>query len=159
VLVVPNVTHAAEQHGIDDFALTPALKATIMEELDRRRLLGTTVELSTPFYQGVTVAALVRASHGHPPEHIQRRALELLNRFVNPLLGGLDGEGWPFDEDLNGAVIAQLLETIEGLERVDDVLLFEYDLRTGRRDGPGRPVIHLDPNSLFVSAFHRVVVR
>ena len=39
------------------------------------------------------------------------------------------------------------------------MLLFEYDLRTGRRLGGGKDVIRLDKQSLFLSAAHQVVVR
>jgi hypothetical protein len=75
------------------------------------------------------------------------------------LVGGSDGTGWPFDADVNLAVITQLLEGVDGVERVDEVLLYEYDLRTGRRLGGGKDVIRLDKQSLFLSAGHQVVVR
>jgi hypothetical protein len=64
-----------------------------------------------------------------------------------------------FDTDLNSAVVAQLLESVEGVERVEELLLFEYDLRSGRRLGSGRDLIRLDRHSLFLSAKHQVVVR
>ena len=85
--------------------------------------------------------------------------VELLHRFVNPLTGGPEGRGWPFDSDLNAATLAQLLEAVDGVDRVEEVLLFEYDLRTGERTGIGREVIRLDARSLFLSAGHQVVVR
>jgi hypothetical protein len=127
--------------------------------LDERRILGTTVEIGTPFYQGVTVAALLHALPGRPAGLVRQRALDLLYRYVNPLVGGVDGAGWPFDTDLNAAPLAQLLEAVEGVERVDEVLLFEFDLRTGARYGTGRELIRLDRQSLFLSAGHQVVVR
>jgi hypothetical protein len=48
---------------------------------------------------------------------------------------------------------------VEGIDRVDEVLLYEYDLRTQRRLGSGKDVIRLDRHSLFLSAAHQVVVR
>ena len=56
-------------------------------------------------------------------------------------------------------MIAQLLESVEGIDRVDETLLFEYDLRTGRRLGSAKDVIRLDRQSLFLSGVHQVVVR
>jgi hypothetical protein len=85
--------------------------------------------------------------------------MEALTRFVNPLTGGPDGTGWPFDADINAAVGTQLLESVDGVERVEEALLFEYDLRTGRRIGAAKDVIRLDEHSLFLSAAHQVVVR
>jgi hypothetical protein len=83
----------------------------------------------------------------------------MMYRYINPLTGGPDGEGWPFDSDINAAPIAQMLEGIEGVDRVEEVLLFEHDLRTSQRHGVGKELIRLDAHSLFLSARHQVVVR
>lgn len=159
VLVVPAVRSAPERHELDDFALSEPLLARIREHLDERRLVGTAIEVATPYYQGVSVAALVRSLPGRPATLVRQRATDVLTRYINPLTGGTEGGGWPFDADLNTASVAQLLEAVEGVERVEEVLLFEYDLRTGRRLGSGRDVIRLDRHSLFLSAQHQVVVR
>jgi hypothetical protein len=90
---------------------------------------------------------------------VRQRALDALYRFINPLTGGHEGEGWPFDTDLNAASVAQLVEAIDGVDRVEEILFFEYDLRTGTRHGSGRELVRLDAQSLFLSAHHQVVVR
>ena len=159
ILVVPHVRRLPDEQALDDFALPGPLVGRIREHLDERRILGTTVEIGTPYYQGVTVAVLLHALPGRPPGLVRQRALDLLYRYVNPLVGGPDGNGWPFDTDVNAAPLAQMLEAVEGVERVDEVLLFEYDLRTAGRYGPGRELIRLDRRSLFLSASHQVVVR
>jgi predicted phage baseplate assembly protein len=159
LLVVPRVKRPVAQLSIDDFAISDALLQRVSGHLDERRILGTTVEVGTPYYQGVTVAALLSAHAGRPVNLIRQRALDLLFGYVNPVTGGPEAAGWPFDDDLNAAQISQLLETVEGVERVDEVLLFEYDLRTGVRQGPARDMIRLEPDSLFLSARHQVVVR
>jgi predicted phage baseplate assembly protein len=159
VLVVPQVRSAPETHKLDDYALSDPLLRQIQGHLDERRLVGSAVEVGTPYYQGVSVAALMRAAPGRPATLVRQRAIDALARFLNPLTGGPDGEGWPFDADLNTATLSQLLESIEGVDRVDEVLLFEYDLRTRRRLGAAKDVIQLDAHSLFLSADHQVVVR
>jgi hypothetical protein len=159
VLVVPAVRQNLERQVLDDYALSPTLVNSIRDHLDERRTLGTTVEVGTPFYQGVTVAALIQSLPGRPATIVRQRALDLLHRYINPLTGGADGSGWPFDTDLNAAPIAQMLEAVEGVDRVEEVLLFEYDLRTGERHGAGRELIRLDRQSLFLAAGHQVVVR
>jgi predicted phage baseplate assembly protein len=159
LLVVPHVRSTPDTHELDHFALSEQLLGRIQRHLDERRLVGTTVEVGTPFYQGVSVAALVRALPGRPATSVRQRAVEMLARYINPLTGGADGDGWPFDADLNSATLAQLLEAVEGVERVEEVLLFEYDLRTGKRLGGGKEVVRLDQHSLFLSASHQVIVR
>jgi hypothetical protein len=146
-------------HHLDDFAISPQLMTTIIDALDEHRLVGTAVEVGTPYFQGVSVVALVHGAPGRPSALVRQRAMDTLARFLNPLVGGSDGTGWPFDADVNLAVITQLLEGVDGVERVDEVLLYEYDLRTGRRLGGGKDVIRLDKQSLFLSAGHQVVVR
>lgn len=159
LLVVPQVRGDAVHHELDDFALAVPLMRSITEHLDRHRLVGTAVEVGTPYYQGVSVVALVHTAPGRPPALVRQRAVDAITRFVNPLTGGPDGNGWPFDADLNAAVVSQLLESVDGVERVDETLLFEYDLRTGRRLGGAKDVIRLDRHSLFLSAAPQVVVR
>ncbi len=159
MLVVPRIADPVGQMELDDFALSNELAGQIGDHLDQRRLVGTRVEIGTPFYQGVTVAALIRSLPGRPAGLVRQRALDSLYRFINPLTGGHEGEGWPFDTDLNAASVAQLIEAIDGVDRVEEILFFEYDLRTDARHGGGREVLRLDAQSLFLSAHHQVVVR
>ncbi|MCW2527150.1 MAG: hypothetical protein JWM76_2010 [Pseudonocardiales bacterium] len=159
ILVVPQVRGDASVHRLDDFAISAALMRVIVEHLDEHRLVGTAIEVSTPYFQGVSVAALVHTTPGRPAALVRQRAIEALTRYINPLTGGPEGSGWPFDADLNSAVVTQLLESVDGVDRVEEALLFEYDLRTGRRLGAARDVIRLDEHSLFLSAAHQVVVR
>lgn len=159
LLVVPSVKVPLEEYRLDDFALSPDLLQRLGHHLDQRRILGSTIEIATPYYQGVTIAAMVTARPGRPAGLVRDRARRAIYRYVNPLLGGPDGNGWPFDADLSAANVFQVLEAVEGVERVEEVLLFEYDLRNGERIGYGREVINLERDSLFLSAFNRVVVR
>jgi predicted phage baseplate assembly protein len=159
LLAVPQVRRRPEEHELDDFALSDDLVATITGHLEPRRMLGATVEIGTPYYQGVTVAALLQSLPGRPATLVRQRAMDLLYRYINPLTGGPAGEGWAFDTDINASPLAELLEGVEGVERVEEVLLFECDLRTGLRHGMGRELIRLDRQSLFLSARHQVVVR
>ncbi|MDQ6522156.1 putative baseplate assembly protein [Nocardioides sp. LHD-245] len=159
LLIVPRVRGEVTQHTLDDYALTPTLTETVSRHLDRHRIVGTAVEIGTPYYQGVSVVALVHGEPGRPPALVQQRAVEAISRFVNPLVGGTDGTGWPFDSDLNGAALTQLLESVEGIARVEETLLYEYDLRTGRRLGAAKEVIRLDRRSLFLAAAPQVIVR
>jgi predicted phage baseplate assembly protein len=159
LLVVPSISEPAHSVQLDHFALPDDMIANISGYLDERRVLGTRIEVGTPYYQGVTVAALVVARPGRPPSLVQDRAMRALYQYINPISGGPDGNGWPFDADLNSALVFQVLEAVEGVERVDEVLFFEYDLRNHERIGFGKELVKLAPQSLFLSANHQVVVR
>ena len=159
LLVVPSIAHPAEMLQLDHFALPDDMIRRIGDYLDDRRILGSKIEVGTPYYQGVTVAALVSARPGRPPSLVQDRAMRALYDFINPLKGGAEGSGWAFDADLNAAQIFQLLEAVEGVERVEEVLFFEYDLRNQERRGFGKELVKLAPDSLFLSTNHHVIVR
>ncbi len=159
LLLVPEVTRRPEQLQLDDFALPDDMTSRVRRHLDERRILGTTIEIGTPYYQGVTVATLLTARPGRPTTLVRDRALAALYHYINPVTGGADGGGWGFDTDLNSAVVFQLLEAVEGVERVDEVLFFEYDLRNHERIGFGKDLVKLDRDSLFLSANHQAVVR
>jgi len=159
MLVVPQVRTDPTQHELDDYAIAPQLMDAITKHLDEHRLVGTAIEVSTPYYQGVSVVALVHGNPGRPEKIVQQRVIDALHRYINPLVGGADGAGWPFDADINTATVAQMLESVDGVDRVEEVLLYEYDLRTGRRLGSAKDIIRLGKQALFLSAGHQVVVR
>ena len=159
LLVVPSIQEPAETLQLDHFALPDDMIGRIGSYLDERRVLGTRIEIGTPYYQGVTVAALLTARPGRPPSLVRDRALRTLYDYINPLTGGPEGTGWPFDADLNSALVFQVLEAVEGIERVEEVLFFEYDLRNHVRIGFGKELVKLAPDSLFLSANHQVIVR
>jgi len=159
LLLVPAVERRAEELQLDDFALPPDMLERVRHHLDETRILGSTIEIGTPYYQGVTVASLIAARPGRPPSLVRDRVLQALYRYINPVNGGIDGRGWGFDTDLNSANVYQLLEAVEGVERVEEVLFFEYDLRNHERIGFGKDLVKLDRDSLFLSSNHQVVVR
>jgi predicted phage baseplate assembly protein len=159
LLIVPAVEEPAEMLRLDDFALPDEMIERVSSYLDARRILGTTIEIGTPFYQGVTIAALLSARPGRPPSVVRDRAMSALYTYLNPLRGGPDGHGWAFDADLNSASVFQLLEAVEGVDRVEEVLFFEYDLRNHERVGFGKELVKLGEDSLFLSTNHQVVVR
>ena len=159
LLVVPQVRTSALTHEIDDFALSTELFDTVAEAIESRRAVGVAVELGTPYYQGVSVAALVRTLPGRPADAIRQRIGEALTELVHPLVGGPDGSGWPFGQALTVGAVSQVVEGVDGVLAVDEVQLFEYDLRNRKRVGEGRESITLGENALFLAAEHRVVVR
>ena len=156
VLVIPRAT--SPTGALDDFALSDALFDVVAAKLDATRIVGTTVEVGTPHYQGVSVVALLRAGSGLGAAVVRARARAALARYVHPLTGGPDGRGWPFDTDLNSADVRLRLEAVDGVARVEEVLLFAYDLRNRTRVGVAKDVVSLEPDAVFLSAANQVIV-
>ena len=156
LLVVPYTLGPPGTVGLDDLAMPEFMAYRLRVAIDTRRILGATIEIGTPFYQGVSVVALVTARPGRPAQIVRDRAAEAITRYLDPVVGGRDGCGWPFDESLRDHAIFRLLESVEGVERVDDAL-FEVDLRDSRV-GFAR-TRSTSPDSLFLSYGPQVVVR
>ncbi|GAA2241522.1 putative baseplate assembly protein [Rarobacter faecitabidus] len=158
VLIVPKALGEPGAHQIDDFAIGKELWSVIAHDLDEARPAGVAVEVGTPYYHGVSVAALVRALPGRPAEVVRQRVSEAIAEFVHPLRGGTDGSGWAFGAGLTSVSLAQVIEAVDGVLAVDELQMFEYDLRTGQRVGLGRDSIPLPERALFLAADSRVVV-
>ncbi|HEX2517575.1 MAG TPA: hypothetical protein VH257_22920, partial [Chloroflexota bacterium] len=54
---------------------------------------------------------------------VQREAEQALNRYLNPLIGGPAGTGWPFGRDLSLSELFGLLQRVRAVEFVEDVRL------------------------------------
>jgi predicted phage baseplate assembly protein len=157
VLVVPRVEVAPEALTLRDLALPGPLAERVRGYLDERRLLTTSVEVGHPTYQGVTIVATVVGAPTTVPELLKNGALDALFTYVNPLVGGPQGTGWPFDRDLNVGEIFALLSGLPGVVGVQEVELYLADLRS-REQRPAGQRIRLPAASLFASFRHQVQV-
>lgn len=159
LLVVPQVEKRPALHTIDDYQLSDPLFHTVSAYVDERRLLGSSVEVTTPYFVGVSVAALVRAATGRPTAVVREDVLEQLYRMLNPIVGGPDSKGWPWDVSLTTASLTAAVAEVAGVAAVDDLVMFAVDLRNGQRIGDAKEALRLDQRSLFLSFNHQVVVR
>jgi|GEM_PF-791148 len=107
--------------------------------LEERRLLATRVHVASPVYVPVRVeAAVVRRPDvpepatpetlrtgwdGVPPGDVRRAVLEAVAAWLDPLLGGPDGRGWPFGRDAHLSDLYGVIEAVPGVDFVADLRL------------------------------------
>jgi predicted phage baseplate assembly protein len=157
MLIIPRVDIAPEHLTLDDLALPDELRSQVAGYLEDRRILTTTIELSTPFYQGVTVVARVKSAAAGDAELLRDRLLTVVYEYINPITGGPEGSGWPFGRELNVGEVFGLLSDVEGVDGVEEVKLYLADLRTGeRREGHQRA--RLNDDAVFASFQHQILV-
>jgi predicted phage baseplate assembly protein len=159
VLVVPAA--ADDELGRLSFEqLIPADEtlARIAERLDERRVVGARVAVEPPLYQGVTVAARLRARPRADRERLADDALRALYRYFHPVRGGPDGDGWPFGRPVHVGEVYAVLQRLSGTELIEDARLLPADPVTGRR-GQATQRLELDRHALVFSFEHRVVVE
>ncbi len=140
VLIVPWVETADSelQRGIAPYqlSLSNSLQQEILAYLKPRQLLGIGIRLRQPDYVGVSVQVEVGIdTHHETPlarQTIQQDLLKRLYRFLNPLVGGDDGKGWPLGKSVYRSDIISLVQKTTGVRYLGTVQLFAI-----RRNGNG----------------------
>ncbi|MGX7826175.1 putative baseplate assembly protein [Actinokineospora sp. 24-640] len=133
VLVVPAAAQLNRELLFADLVPSPGTLERIAERLDEVRLVGTRVLVEAARYRGVTVIARLVARTRLDPEEVRVRALARLYAFINPLTGGDDGTGWPFGRRISHGEVFALLQSVRGVDVVEDVRLYGANPVTGER--------------------------
>jgi predicted phage baseplate assembly protein len=133
VLVIPNVESDHRELRFEQ--LIPAVETInrIKAYLDRRRVIGVRILVSPPRYHAITIAARLVARTEYAPGDVKVRALDALYRAFSPLTGGRDGGGWEFGRAVREGDVYAVLQSVPGVDRVDDCRLFGANPLTGQR--------------------------
>ncbi|OIV36366.1 putative baseplate assembly protein [Mangrovactinospora gilvigrisea] len=158
VLVVPQaVPDEGGRLRFEQLVPDDELLAAISRHLDERRPIGTRLAVGPPFYQGVTVVAVVHAFAGASGERVRTAAQAALHGYLDPLTGGPDGTGWPFGRPVHAGEVYAVLQRVPGVELVDEVQLHPADPLTGLR-GEATDRVQLAAGALVFPFDHRVRV-
>ncbi len=132
----------------------------ITEHLAERKMIGTRLVVEPPDYRWLTAVVSVTARPRFRSEDVRAEVLQALYRLFDPLLGGSDGNGWPFGRAVQAGEINAALSQVRGVDLAEDmsIRLFPADPATGRR-GAETQRLALDPNCLVYSFEHQVRVR
>jgi len=157
LLVVPKVDEDIEGPiPPDDLELTPKLKEDIQVYLDERRLLGTTLVISTPEYQPVDVEVDVKIKQGYDLHLVQTEIEKRLYKYINPVYGGHDGNGFPFGRSLSMTDVYTTIQSVTGIEYIDEIKLYPVDPKTAERM-ESTTKVPVKPNMLICS--HKHVIK
>jgi predicted phage baseplate assembly protein len=157
VLVVPRVTKpeghlTPEQLELDSDTIT-SLKAY----LDERRVLTARLDVRSPAYQWVSVKVKLHPVPGSDLEKLRAEVLERLYRFLNPLTGGPEGNGWPFDRDLFVSDVYQCLQGTPDIQFTKGLEMYKA-LPSGEASGEPIEALELLAHSTIASGIHQLEV-
>jgi predicted phage baseplate assembly protein len=158
VLVIPACS--GDETGrlhFEQLILNEQLLERIANYLDERRLVGARSIVEPPHYQGITIVARIKARPRARTVGVEEAARRALYRYFDPIVGGPDGDGWPFGRPVNVGEVYAVLQGIDGVEYVEDVRLFATDPVTGQR-GEATQRLELAPNAVVFSHEHLVRV-
>ena len=115
--------------------LTPEISKALWNYLDERRLVTMRHHVVGPDYVPVTLTGTRLVLHADVlEEKVRRDAAAAVRSFFHPITGGPDGKGWPFGRDVYVSEMYELLDTVEGVNYVENVALVAPD----RPDGSTR---------------------
>jgi hypothetical protein len=145
VVVVPDMPVARPEPS-------QGLLQAVKRFLDRRRIVGTRVEVVAPHYLEVSVKARVQTRSHTDAARVRAQVLQALNAFLDPRSGGPDGFGWPFGRDVYRS---EILQVIDGIPGVDHVLELSLNAAGGE---PQCGNIALCPTWLATPGAHQIDV-
>ncbi len=154
LLIVPTLPDDTPR-TLDFLQPPPDLLEEVRSYLDDRRLLGTQLAVDGPAYVGVTVEASVTVRAGLNRENVRLEAERRITRYLDPLLGGTDGRGWPFGRHLYLSEVQSVLQAVPGVEYAQDVTIYQVDLQTNQARAAGQRITLAD-DVLLLSIDHRV---
>ncbi|MEM7802767.1 MAG: putative baseplate assembly protein, partial [Chloroflexota bacterium] len=155
ILVVPRVRYEAGYLSANELEISEPDLDTINQFLDDRRLLTTRMHVRTPAYRWVSVKVAAGAAPGSDAAAVEMAILEQLYQFLNPLVGGPDGEGWEFGRDL---FVADIYQALQGLPDVSFLRNVELYAATPNGNRTGSPLEKLDlvAHNVIASGIHTV---
>jgi predicted phage baseplate assembly protein len=155
VLVIPRVQNPQGFLSPEALTLREADIATLTAYLDERRLLTTRLDIRPPAYQWVACKVKLCAAPGVPHAQVEAEVLTRLYRYLNPLTGGAEGNGWPFGRSLFLSDVYQCLQGIPNVQFIRGVEM--YEAKAGG-EAQGAPVETLEvvAHGVIASGKHTV---
>lgn len=155
VLVIPRVANPAGYLEPAQLELAEDDVEALTAYLDERRLLTTRLDIRPPAYRWVSARVQLRANPGADQDKVRRAVLDRLYRFLNPLTGGADGNGWPFGRDLFLSDVYQSLQGMSNVQFIRDVQLFVAS-PDGSPEGDPTESLEVVAHGVVASARHEV---
>jgi predicted phage baseplate assembly protein len=160
VHVLPQVAPADRLLELSELVPDEQLLQELAQQLDVRRLLGTSIALLPVRLRGVSIVADVRASPLADLERVQQDVAHALYVYLNPLIGGSPGgpgDGWPLGRALNQGELFGIVYGISGVEFVNILRMYETDIATGEQaPQPTESHLILEADELIASGRHIV---
>jgi len=108
---------------VDSLQPNPALQAGLWALLDERRLLATRHHVVGPEYVPITISGDLILQKDAMRDIVVKNAEKALQKFLDPLSGGFDQNGWPFGRDVYVSEVYEVLEKVPGVDFVENVIL------------------------------------
>lgn len=155
VLVIPRLYSVSGYISAQSLEPPNKLLDDLRAYLDRKRLLTARIHVTSPEYHWVAVQIKARLVIGAAPDEVRNEILARLYRFLNPLIGGEQGKGWPFGRSLSETDIGGCLYGLPEVLYISQITLCNVDADGKPRVAIG-PVVEVSRHGTIASGLHQV---
>jgi hypothetical protein len=99
------------------------LRNRVEEDLVRRRLLGTRLHVGRPLYVSIQLDVVVLRKREADRRTVVLDLERTLRKYLDPLHGGPEGKGWPFESPVYLADLMYLVQGLRGVESVTHLFI------------------------------------
>jgi len=146
------VVGPARRDGAPPLPSEASLRA-VSEHLAAWAPRGAEVVAVAPVFHGVRVEASLELQRGAPVTETTRATSLALDRWIDPVIGGDDGEGWPFGGAIrHDALVRFLLREVDGLTAIPRLVLVVDGVRSRRCED-----VEIPPHDLLWPAVHELI--
>ena len=138
--------------------LTRPLRDEVQFYLDERRLLGTRMEIAMPEYVPTSLEVRIKGKPGTDFNQVAAKIEKGLYRYVHPVSGGNDGNGWPFGRGITLPEIYAAIQQIGDIDFIREARIFRVNSQTGEREEITSEM-GIPANGILCSSKHKVVVE
>ncbi|MDZ4722109.1 MAG: putative baseplate assembly protein [Roseiflexaceae bacterium] len=160
VHVLPQTDDVHGRIAAEMITLSADLRLAVLNYIDARRPLGIALDVQQIEQYWVSVSIRLRLRERSDPglaAQVQLQAETALNEYLNPYIGGPQGDGWPFGRDLHVSEIYGLMQRVPAVEFVESVQIERVEPGGGTRRQVG-PRMEVARHGLVCSYQHTVTV-
>jgi len=125
-----------EGEKVPDPMLATGLRDHVQRYLKQRCLINVNPEVRLASFLPVDVSVTLRMRPNANLIAVREAVHTWIDTFLDPYVGGLDGDGWPFHGTLYAQDFARMVTTIPEVRHVVDVQIYDV---SGERQRPGAP--------------------
>ncbi len=162
LLLIPNVPKFQGYIEPASLRLNPDIQERVTAYLDERRLLTTRLEVREPEYRWVSVTVSFHPTKRSSSNsgYVRQMILDRLFAYLNPLIGGDHGQGWPFGRELQTTDLLSLLSDVPGIDFIRRLEMFPVNRTAGGQfeTGGSTDRLTIDGDCVIASYRHEVII-
>lgn len=134
VIILPG---RREGETVPDPFLGGGLRDHVQVYLKRRSLINVEPVVRLAGFMAIDVSISLRLRPNANVIQVREAANNWVHRFLDPYVGGLDGEGWPFGGTLYAQDFARMVSDVPEVRHIVDVQLYDMSAPDKLRAAPG----------------------